>query len=288
VFNNSSSTFAPFNHVPFWNSISCQTSTLANLFFSQKYTPPPSEPESDASPWPPQREIRIHERFGAVHGTYPLYDLLEITTQTGAVHVTIEPKSGNKTGVVRISSKTGAIHASFAKSTFSNNGAIGANDEKSISERAYSTTIEAITGQIHADVVHAGPGSETVLKSNTGMLNLEVTPLADNVARIDTSTRTGLSNIKVHAPVNGGALRNLTAVHKSRGSGMLNVKYPSEWEGRLHAWCEGTGRVDVRGDGLNFQGGGTDVYAWRGKDAAEKGKIIDVVSEGTGMVSFKA
>lgn len=98
---------------------------------------------------------------------------------------------------------------------------------------------------------------------------------------------TGLNKATVEAPLQGNTLKNLTAVHRTRSTGMLDVLYPQQWEGRVHAWCRGTGAVDVKGDGLNFQGGGSDVYAWRGDDAARNGKIIEVVSEGTGFVKFR-
>ena len=159
--------------------------------------------------------------------------------------------------------------------------------EKGALERVYKTQIHSLTGQIHADVLHGGAGGETVVGTNTGALQLRVTPIADQVSRIDTNTNVGLSKIAVENPMQGTALKNLTASHKSTSSGMLDVSYPSEWEGRVHAWCEVTGRVNVHGKGLNSQGGGTDVYAWRGKDALRHGKVVEVVSEGTGMVTFR-
>lgn len=222
----------------------------------------------------------------AIHGTYPLYDLLELSTLTGAIHVTIEPKSGNKTAVVRIKSKTGGIDVRFAKSAFTK-GESGTKNEKGILERVYNTQMESLTGQIHADVLHGGAGGETVLTSKTGMLDLRITPTGDHTSRIETTTMTGLNKVTVEAPLQGSALKNLTAVHRTRSTGMLDVLYPRQWEGRVHAWCGGTGSVDVKGDGLNFQGGGSDVYAWRGDDAARNGKIIEVVSEGTGLVKFR-
>jgi hypothetical protein len=250
-------------------------------------TPPPSEPGSGDSAWPSPREIRIHGTTKAVHGTYPLYDLLEISTSTGAIHITIEPKSGNKTAVVKIKSKTGAINIRFAK-TASNSGQSGTKNEQGILERVYSTQVDTLTGQIHAEVLHGGAGGETVLYTKTGLLDLRVTPVGDDASRIETSTMTGLNKVVVESPMQGTTLKNLTALHRTRTSGMLDVDYPREWEGRLHAWCRGSGSVDVQGDGLNFQGGGKDVYAWRGRTAASSGKIIEVVSEGTGMVKFRA
>jgi hypothetical protein len=183
---------------------------------------------------------------------------------------------------VRIKSKTGAIHVHFARSAFSN------ADEKGSLERVYNTQMETTTGQIHAEVLHGGAGGETVLTANTGMIDLRVTPIGDQASRIETNTATGLNKVAVEAPMQGGALKNLTAIHRSRTTGMLDVNYPREWEGRLHAWCKGTGQVVVKGDGLIFQGGGKDVYAWRGHDAAEIGKTIEVVSDGTGLVNFRA
>lgn len=94
----------------------------------------------------------------AIYGTYPLYDLLELSTSTGAIHVTIEPKSGNKTAVVRIKSKTGGIDVRFAKSACTNSES-GIKNEKGILERVYNTQMESLTGQIHADVLHGGTGA---------------------------------------------------------------------------------------------------------------------------------
>lgn len=188
---------------------------------------------------------------------------------------------------MKVSSKTGAVHVRFIKSAF--NHAIRENgEEKGASERTYRTHIETLTGQISAELFHGGAGGETVLEAATGMLDLRITPIGDMESRIQTSTRTGLSKVTVDAPMQGTSLKNLTAVHKSRATGMLDIRYPGEWEGRVHAWSQGTGVVDVKGDGLNFQTVGKDVYAWRGDNASKGGRILDVVSEGTGLVRFRA
>ncbi len=257
-------------------------SRLTHYITLQKHTPPPSEPESDDSSWPSPREIRVHETTNAIHGSYPLYDLLELITATGQIYVTIEPKAGNKTAVVNIKSKTGAIYVRFAKSAFINAG------EKGVSDRVYKTQMETKTGQINAEIFHGGAGGETVLTTKTGMLDLRIIPIGDQVSRIETNTVTGLNKVTVENPMQGTTLKNLTALHRTRSTGQLDISYPHIWEGRLHAWCRGTGKVDVHAEGLNMQGGGKDVYAWRGEDAAKNGKIIEVLSEGTGMVRFEA
>ncbi len=190
---------------------------------------------------------------------------------------------------MNIRSKTGAIHIRFTKPVFSGTGGDGkGNNEKSPFDRVYNTRIEATTGQVHGELLHGGLGGETVVTTSTGMLDLRITPLSDHPSRIETSTKTGLSKVTIESPMKASTLRNLTAVHKSVTSGMLDVRYPHEWTGKVHVWCEGTGHVEAKGEGLNFQGGGTDVYAWRGNDALQNGKTIEVVSEGTGMVFFKA
>ncbi|KAF7510660.1 hypothetical protein GJ744_006272 [Endocarpon pusillum] len=249
---------------------------------SGKHTPPPSEPESADSSWPSPREIRVHETTNTIHGSYPLYDLLELTTTTGQIHATIEPKAGNKTAVVNIRSTTGAIYVRFAKSVFNN------ADEKGVLERVYRTQMDTKTGQIHVEVFHGGAGGETVLTTKTGMLDVRVIPIGDQASRIETTTVTGLNRVTVEAPMQGTTLKNLTAIHKTMSTGQLDINYPRIWEGRVHAWCRGTGLVDVHGEGLNMQGGGKNVYAWRGEDAVKNGRIIEVVSEGTGTVRFKA
>lgn len=224
----------------------------------------------------------MHQTTNAIHGSYPLYDLLELTTATGQIHVTIEPKAGNKTAVVNIRSKTGAIYVRFARSAFTN------ADEKGVLDRVYKTQMDTKTGQINAEIFHGGTGGETILITKTGMINLLVTPIGDQASRIETNTKTGLNKVTVNNPMQGTTLKNLTALHRSWSTGQLDIRYPHMWEGRLHAWCKGTGQVDIRAEGLNLQGGGKDVYAWRGEDAARNGKIIEVVSEGTGMVRFEA
>ncbi len=223
----------------------------------------------------------------AIHGTYPLYDLLDLSTLTGAIDVTIEPKSGNRTAVVKINSKTGAIHVRFAKCALSN-GEKESKNEKGVFERVYNTRIHTMTGKIHANLLHGGTGGEMVISTQTGMLDLRITPIGDHASKVETRAMTGLSKITVEAPMQATTLKNLTAVHRSTSTGTLDVTYPREWEGRVHAWCSGTGSVDVRGEGLNLQGGGKNIYAWRGEDASKNGKVIEVVSEHTGSVRFKA
>lgn len=189
--------------------------------------------------------------------------------------------------IVKINSNTGAVHIRFAKPAAPTSDGQGKN-EKGVYERVYKTQISTTTGQIHGEVWHGGHGGETIVSASTGMLDVRVLPISDEISTIETSTQTGMSKVVVESAMHGSTLRRLTAVHKSTVTGMLDVKYPREWVGKVHVWCEGTGQVEVKGDGLNLQGGGTDVYAWRGEDALEKGKTVEVVSEGTGMVRFQA
>jgi hypothetical protein len=190
--------------------------------------------------------------------------------------------------VVRIKSGTGTIHVRFDKLAISNGRTESKSNEKGVLQRVYNTKIDATTGQIYAELLHGGEGGQTILNTRTGSLDLRATPIGDEPSRIETSAMTGLSRVVVEAPMRGTTLKNLTALHTSRSTGMVDVKYPRVWEGRVHAWCTGPGSVNVRGEGLNIQGGGSNVYAWRGKDASENGKIVEVVSKGTGMVIFAA
>lgn len=79
----------------------------------------------------------------------------------------------------------------------------------------------------------------------------------------------------------------LRAHHHSTGSASVHVDYPREWEGLVHASVGGSGSVNVRGEGLEFdRRGNKEVWAWRGSDLPDVEGAIQVRCDGSGTVNF--
>lgn len=234
----------------------------------------------------PHREIRQHESSRSISGTYPLYDLLDLKTSSGSISITIVPHPGEVPAVLRIESSSGTINVKVDKSYL--NAAQSAQYQDAL-DRAFDTTISTSSGTIGGSLL-VGGGGATSVTSRSGTLNLVVYPV--NVAhnspesKLSTTTTSGTQNVNIHGPISGGTLTQLTAHHESIGSGTLNIRYPSTWEGGIHAKSVGSGSVHVKGTGLQYeQNGRKEVLGWRGGD--KNRKTVDVKTLGSGTINFK-
>jgi hypothetical protein len=258
------------------------------IIHSQRFqTPnvPPNDPFPTHDAPNPSREFRQHETHRSISGTYPLYDLLDLKTLSGSISVTIVPHPGNVPAVLRLSSTSGSIRIKIDKSYL--NAAEIATHQHALN-RTFDTQISSISGSVGGSIL-VGGGGQTTVTARSGSLDLAIYPVnVDNGSKestLSTSTASGSSHVKVHDPVFGGKLTQLVANHQCTGSGSMGIKYPSTWEGEIHALSVGSGSVSVKGQGLKFgQHGNREVVGWRGGE--NNRKVINVNTLGSGSISF--
>jgi len=77
--------------------------------------------------------------------------------------------------------------------------------------------------------------------------------------------------------------RTLEARHLAVGSASLNIRYPENWVGKLHAQLTGSGSVNLRGNNLQYSGGGRDQYVWRGNGHLNE---VEAIGRGSGSINF--
>ena len=200
--------------------------------------------------------------------------------------MTIQPQPGRRNAVLRVRAGSGSISIRIDRPHLH-----GGHDrfriDKSVSQRTYDTIVEAGSGSIHAELLHGGHGGKTMVSVESGSLDLHVIPVSDDPSTLRTSTRSGTNKVVVSDPLQPSHLANLSASHKSLISGMLDISYPRAWQGRVHALALGSGQVVVKGNDLRFERQGRDVLASRGCDP-RAGKLIEVFSEGSGLINFTA
>jgi hypothetical protein len=187
--------------------------------------------------------------------------------------------------ILRLSSTSGSIGIKIDKSYL--NAAEVASHQDALN-RTFDTEISSFSGSIGGSIL-VGGGGRTMVTARSGSLSLAVYPANVNKGNVEstlsTSTASGSSSIKVHDPVFGGKLTQLVANHQSTGSGSMTIKYPSTWEGGIHALSVGSGSVSVRGQGLQYeQHGSREVVGWRGGE--NNRKLINVKTLGSGSISF--
>ena len=245
------------------------------------------------------REIRIHRTTEDINGLFPLYDLLELQTTAGSINAIISPQPGNKTAVLRIKSQSGDLYVHFLRRAFDSCGQRLEGEEhiKSPAERTYDTSIETTTNHIMGEIMQGGGldgGGRTSISATTGMVDIRVFPVSDAMpSSLNTSTTTGIHMIDVKPPLCGDqpTLANLSATHRSKSSGILDLTYPLEWEGWAHVRGEKAPLfLRLAGEGRDtflIHRAGRASYIARTRDS-NKLKGVDIIAEGTGRAMFRA
>lgn len=169
------------------------------------------------------RETNIHVNSGSVTGSYPLYDVLDISTTSGSIDIDVEPKDADEDDVqpaiLRLSSKSGSIRA--------------LTSTVSVPARDYQTTVNSLSGSIDATLLH---GSHTSLRSLNGRINADLYPYGHNNSRTDINThsQSGSTDLTVHPSLSHPTdpFKKLYSNHDSL-SGSLNLWYPAQWQGMV-------------------------------------------------------
>ncbi|KAJ9607431.1 hypothetical protein H2200_008504 [Cladophialophora chaetospira] len=236
--------------------------------------------------WPPEkREHREHETYRSISGTYQLYDLLDLSTTSGSITVTIEVQPGTKPAVLRLASTAGSVHVRMTSGG-------GLFKKSFISDAARSRVVKSdistSAGSVSGDIVH-GNGGSAAIATNAGSINLSIYTVGvselDAQSNLSTVTNQGSQHIKVYSGVtNTEPIRAMSASHTVRGSGSMNIDYPNEWEGTVHVTGYGSGSIGASGRGLVVRKESShELYGYKG---SKEGRKIEISEIGSGSVRF--
>ncbi|KAI1262592.1 hypothetical protein F5Y18DRAFT_397696 [Xylariaceae sp. FL1019] len=241
-------------------------------------SPPPPYPGSDA---PASRRIVIDETSQFISGSYPLYDLLSISTKSGSVSVSVSLHSASDDkpapAVLNIRSQSGSVNAQL-EHLFAGHVT-----------RDYITSIATQSGSMSGTYPL---GLQTSLDARSGSINgvsLVVMPVNSTGPRhLQTTARGGSTSLHVKESFWTGDKtakwwQGMTSRHESQ-SGSMNIDYPDSWEGTIEAQSS-SGSVSVTGRGVQIisriHG---KVYAQKG--SKDGGKIVVDVHSGSVDLRF--
>lgn len=151
--------------------------------------------------------------------------------------------------------------------------------------RTLDLKLSTLSGSINGNVL-AGNGGTTEMSTRSGSQSVSIYTVGvgknDSTTRIATSSQSGSQHLKVISSSESD-VRAIQAKHFSSGSGSFGIDYPRTWIGKIHAHSGGSGSVGVSGSDLQKQGGGRDMYAWRGTGDL---KEVEVYGQGSGPIRF--
>jgi len=208
------------------------------------------------------RRTFISSGSSSLQGHFKLYDLLSISSTSGVIDVTVEPQEADpknpKPAELVVDSRSGMVNLGTTRTPLA---------------REYITTVESRDGQIHGTILH---GSKTLIKSQSGQINLDVVPYSDKPSNLHISSASGRQQINVLSPIaassRSGSLGRMQSTHTSQ-SGAMQLSYPPEWAGKIDG-STSSGSIEVRGVGVDVIDKGQH-YIRAEKDAGEgKSELI--------------
>ena len=213
------------------------------------------------------RETVINVNSASVTGSFPLYDLLSIHTDSGSINVDILPKNASraavKPAVLRLNSNSGSIRNSIATNA--------------VPKRDYQTSISTSSGSIEAQVLH---GLRTSLRSINGRITAHMYPYGHNDSRTDIEVHctSGGIGVTLHPSISHPTtpLKKLYGYYRGV-SGSLSLFYPAQWQGTV------VGNTLSGGVNLDWQGLRTVKDR---KDGHVKRQIEAVRGKGEGKLEF--
>ncbi|KAI8632829.1 hypothetical protein F5Y19DRAFT_419121 [Xylariaceae sp. FL1651] len=243
---------------------------------------------------PDSRRVVIRESSQSVSGSYPLYDLLSIATQSGSISVSVTPHSApsedpSHPASLELTSKSGSVHATLSHAFAGDDASfLPWAARPGIPARDYVTSVSAHSGSISGTFPL---GIDTWLQSRSGGLGgieLVVMPVSTPGSRkLETVSHGGMQSIRI---VDGGFWaameepwwEGMVSRHESH-SGSINVEYPNSWEGTIEVET-GSGSASVTGRGVEI------IREEQGRILARKGKGNGgkvVVRAGSGSVNLR-
>ncbi|KIV89364.1 hypothetical protein PV10_08940 [Exophiala mesophila] len=257
--------------------------------------------------WGPTREIVHRETSHSITGSFKLYDLLDLSTKSGSISITVEVQPGEKPAHMRLSTSSGSINVRVVQfegagrwlSWASSKIAKPVEGLNSL-DRMFVTEISTNSGSVNGNVLH-GNGGTTSISTSSGSINLSFYVVGvssgDPTSKITTNSKSGSQNIKVipyarfadsySEQASTSAIRAMQNLHRISGSGSITVKYPSEWEGRLHIEQTGSGSMMAGGAGLNVdRREPKELWAWKGESPSDA-PVVEIRELGSGSIHFQ-
>ncbi|MCJ1417946.1 hypothetical protein MMC32_004291 [Xylographa parallela] len=179
------------------------------------------------------REIHIGTSSGSVSGTYPLYDLLKVSTQSGSIKINVEPKDALASkpvpAVLNLHTVSGTIHVETPMLLVEDGNLL----TPSVPVRDYKTDISSSSGGLHASIVH---GSRLNMQTSSGSIRGVLFPYGslDDDSHLTVADGSGSVDMTILSSISdpGKPMRNFYSEYKSL-SGSLRLHYPREWEGTV-------------------------------------------------------
>jgi hypothetical protein len=268
------------------------------------------------------RRIVVRESSKSISGSFPLYDLLSISTLSGSISVSVTPHSASsedpsQPASLELKSLSGSVHANFLEALFEHHLDTNSPDsseapppyssvvqeadhendaeydtqakQSGFPSRDYKVLVSTRSGSISGTFPL---GATTGLDSGSGSIDnveLFVTPVnASGSRRLKTVSPSGSQSIRIVDDDFWGARKEawwegMVSRHESR-SGSISVDYPDSWEGTIEVEAD-SGSVTVRGRGVEIiRDGGGRVVARKGKEGSAK--VIVVARSGSVDLRF--
>lgn len=227
------------------------------------------------------RVYERHEPFGDIDGRYRLFDRLDLSTTTGNINIEIDPQEGELPADLSLSSNLGSVTVRVSSEYLLRNHR---------AQRCFRTTVRSWTGSIFAEIL-LGYGGSALVYTTVGAQTVSVIGQglgpADEISNLTTLSNSGPQKV-VLTSIGPAAipLSNLRAEHHVLGTGSMDITYPTNWQGEVHANASPVGQIEVDGEGLVYtQGRHQEVRAHRGSSHAPNS--VEIISEGTGSIAFK-
>lgn len=245
---------------------------------------------------------------------------MDLKTTSGSVNITViaEPAASNRPvddiSELRISTNSGSINLKMITTPATNwlgARATSVGDLNHIPPRTFRISLSTNSGSVQGNVLVGGPNDRgvTSISTKSGSINLEMYPIIGNTqgrgigsnstSELLTQTNSGSQTISVKSPIplamsnkpappslpSSLGLDQLDATHLSHGSGSINIRYPENWLGIVHAKSHGSGSVHAEGPGLEYGlKGSREIYAWRGR--GDELRTVSLVGQGSGSIRF--
>lgn len=226
---------------------------------------------------PQKREIIVNNGHKAITGRYPLFELLSLSTTSGAISVAVvpqpaDPMNPDEPARLRIRSQSGSISVSFTAPAVASvpelerqmvecaeygNGKY--QNPHTLPLRPYEIEIETDSGTISGRFIVS---TSVHLSTKSGSINANLIPIVSDLEQsvsILTQTTSGSQQIHLTNPVylyssqRDGSRSSATrapAAHFSHGGGSMQIRYPSDWIGIVRA-PPGSGSTSLVGQGMN-------------------------------------
>ena len=235
-----------------WTSFNIDTTHLAIKSSNQLFSPKASTSSptinttsftTHSTPihlphWTARRTI-LKTSSSPITGAFTLLDLLVLTSSSGRIDVSVDSgeadSSSPQPAQLSISSSSGSVQVDSSLAT--------------VYDREYKTDVSTQSGSIRGTFLL---GATARFTSSSGTIDAAVTPYDSQASSaLYTHSSSGGTRVEVYSAYkNGGkAFKGLRSEHVSAGSGMVDVRYPSEWEGRINA-AASSGSISIKGEGV--------------------------------------